>query len=134
MVFQDANAGAALAASLRAALANWKALAVYGMGVFFYAGVVPVSSHALPSSCCRGGAAVLAIALLLPYWLFLAATLHVSDYVSYRDVFHASETLAPITTGGVGACRTCFRACDGGALGAVQGASPKAYEMYGEGE
>ena len=34
----------------------------------------------------------------------------------------------------LGACRTCFRACDGGALGAVQGTSPKAYEMYGEGE
>ena len=39
---------------------------------------------------------LLIIALLLPYSLFFAATLHVSDYVSYRDVFHAGETLAPL--------------------------------------
>lgn len=100
VVFQDANAGAALAASLRAALANWKALAVYTLGVFVYAGIVPgvaftllafiVPTMALP---------LLATALLLPYWLFLAATLHVSDYVSYRDVFHANETLAPLSRG-----------------------------------
>ena len=36
------------------------------------------------------------VALLLPYSLFFASTLHVSDYVSYRDVFHANETLAPL--------------------------------------
>ncbi len=30
---------------------------------------------------------------------FFAATLHVSDYVSYRDVFHSGETLAPLTPG-----------------------------------
>ena len=35
----------------------------------------------------------------LPYMFFFAATLHVSDYVSYRDVFHAGETLAPLTPG-----------------------------------
>ena len=35
---------------------------------------------------------------------------------------------------GLGACRACCRACDGGELGAVQGASPKAYRAYGEGE
>jgi hypothetical protein len=28
-----------------------------------------------------------------------AATLHVSDYVSYRDVFHSGETLAPTAPG-----------------------------------
>lgn len=42
---------------------------------------------------------MIAIALLLPYSLFFAATLHVSDYVSYRDVFHSGETLAPLTRG-----------------------------------
>ena len=30
---------------------------------------------------------------------FFVATLHISDYVSYRDVFHAGETLAPIAGG-----------------------------------
>ena len=34
----------------------------------------------------------------------------------------------------LGACRACFRACDGGELGAVQGASPTSYREYGEGE
>src|SRR6266705_4286813 len=33
----------------------------------------------------------------------------------------------------LGACRTYFRACDGVAVGAVQGASPKPYRAYGEG-
>jgi hypothetical protein len=40
--------------------------------------------------------ATLAMALLLPYLALFVATLHISDYVSYRDVFHAGETLAPI--------------------------------------
>jgi hypothetical protein len=98
VVFQDARAGAALAASLRAALANWKPLAMYGIAVFFYAVVVPglvtgILALVLPAAV----ASWLMIALLLPYSLFFAATLHVSDYVSYRDVFHAGETLAPLT-------------------------------------
>ena len=36
------------------------------------------------------------LGLLVPYSLFFTATLHLSDYVSYRDVFHAGETLAPL--------------------------------------
>ena len=102
VVFQDASAAAALAASLRAALANWKALAVYGLWR------VPV----LAACCLRCSSRSWLIAvpaptsalardrvLLVPYWLFLAATLHVSDYVSYREVFHANETLAPLSRG-----------------------------------
>jgi hypothetical protein len=99
VVFQDARAPAALATSLRAALANWKPLAIYGLAVFFYAAVVPglavgAAALVLPPQVAQ----VLALALVLPYSLFLAATLHVSDYVSYRDVFHAGETLAPLTS------------------------------------
>ena len=33
---------------------------------------------------------------LLAYGSMFAATLHISDYVSYRDIFHAGETLAPL--------------------------------------
>jgi hypothetical protein len=100
VVFQDANAGAALAASLRAALANWKALAVYALGVFVYAGIVPGVVFTLLALIVPAAALPLLVtALLLPYWLFLAATLHISDYVSYRDVFHANETLAPLSRG-----------------------------------
>lgn len=100
IVFQDARAGSALAASLRAALANWKALALYGLGVFFYGGVVPGIIIGLVSLLISPPAGeLLVIALLLPYSLFFAATLHVSDYVSYRDVFHSGETLAPLAHG-----------------------------------
>ena len=97
VVFQDASAGAALLASLRAALANWKPLSLYALGVFFYGGVVPgLLIGAVALVVPQPGAQVLMIALLVPYSFFFAATLHISDYVSYRDVFHAGETLAPL--------------------------------------
>ncbi|MEO8507821.1 MAG: BPSS1780 family membrane protein [Betaproteobacteria bacterium] len=100
VVFQDAGAAAALAASLRAAVANWKPLLLYGLGVFFYGGVVPGLIIALIALVVPPPAGqLIVIALLLPYSLFFAATLHLSDYVSYRDVFHSGETLAPLTRG-----------------------------------
>ena len=42
VVFQDAGAGAALAASLRAALANWRALATYVLAIFFFCLMLPM--------------------------------------------------------------------------------------------
>ena len=100
VVFQDLPATAALVHSLRAAVANWRPLAVYGLAVFAMGGLVPGIALAilmlvLPASI----ASVLGVALLMPYVFFFAATLHVSDYVSYRDVFHSGETLAPLTPG-----------------------------------
>ena len=101
VVFQDATAIGALGASLRAAIANWKALAIYGLAVFFYGGVVPAIAYALIALVATGQVqSLMIVALLLPYSLFFASTLHVSDYVSYRDVFHANETLAPLSRGG----------------------------------
>ena len=98
VVFQDATAFGALGASLRAAMANWRALAMYGIAVFFYGGVVPAMVYALIALLVSGQAlSLMVVALLLPYTLFFASTLHVSDYVSYRDVFHANETLAPLS-------------------------------------
>lgn len=100
IVFQDAGPGTALLTSLRAAFANWKPLVVYGLGVFFYGVILPglaVSALALVLPPAFGQVVVLAA--LLPYLMFFAATLHISDYVSYRDVFHADETLVtPATT------------------------------------
>lgn len=96
VVFQDARATTALATSLRAALANWRPLAVYALGVFFYGLIVPGMVVALIALLVPPPTGqVLLIVALLPYSLFFAATLHVSDYVSYRDVFHAGETLVP---------------------------------------
>ena len=98
VVFQDAKPGTALAASLKASLANWKALVVYALTVFLFGGVLPglflgAAIVLLPPTL----AAVLIPALLLPYLLFFTATLHISDFVSYRDVFHAGEVLAPLS-------------------------------------
>jgi hypothetical protein len=36
--------------------------------------------------------ATIAAVVVLPYVAFFVATLHISDYVSYRDVFHPGET------------------------------------------
>ena len=103
VVFQDARSGAALAASFRAALANWKSLAIYGAGAFFYGAFVPelirgIATVVFPLPV----ADLLIVALLLPYSLFFMAIWHISDYVSYRDVFHAGETLTPLTAAGQG--------------------------------
>jgi hypothetical protein len=97
VVFQDAGVLTALATSLRAASANWRAIMRYGLAVFFFGGIVPSFISVLialivPVSLYPLAAAV----LLLPYLCFFVATLHIADYVSYRDVFHAGETLAPL--------------------------------------
>ena len=98
VVFQNAGAGAALATSLRAALANWRPLAVYGIGVFFYGAAIPaLITGAITLLLPEAIGQVFALAVLLPYGIVLAATLHISDYVSYREVFHAGETLAPLS-------------------------------------
>ena len=101
IVFQDAGPAAALGASLRAALANWRPLTVYACGVLAFGVLLPLVAGQillmlLPSET------TLAVVrfLLLAYGLMFAATLHVSDYVSYRDVFHSGETLAPTSPGG----------------------------------
>ena len=97
VVFQDAGVGTALRASLRACLANWSALLRYGIAVFFFTAVLPsllilVIALVVPQSLYPFFATV----ILLPYTACFVATLQISDYVSYRDVFHANETLAPI--------------------------------------
>ena len=97
VVFQNAGAGTALAVSLRAALANWRPLAIYVLGVVFYGVVLPGLFTGVLVLLLQELGLQIAKVLLLPYGIFLAATLHISDYVSYRDVFHAGETLAPLS-------------------------------------
>jgi hypothetical protein len=99
VVFQDAPMLAALTASLRAAVANWRASARYAIGLFLLGGVVPtVVTTVLALVIPPPVNATLAALIVLPYLTFFVATLHISDYVSYRDVFHAGETLAPIAS------------------------------------
>ena len=89
VVFQDCSAPVALRSSLLAALANWKPIAVYGLLVFFFGGMVPGMATAVIALVAPASVAfTIALVLLLPYLFLFIATLHVSDYVSYRDIFH----------------------------------------------
>jgi uncharacterized membrane protein len=100
VVFQDVGVPTALRTSLRAALANWRPLLRYGISVFFFAAVVPsLLSLLIALVAPQSLYPLLAAVILLPYTAFFVATLQISDYVSYRDVFHAGETLAPLTPG-----------------------------------
>ena len=100
VVFQDAGPGKALATSLRASLANWRALATYTVTVFFFYAMLPMMvltllAFLLPAALMQ----VLVYVVALPYSIVLTVTLHISDYVSYRDVFHPDEALAPLASG-----------------------------------
>jgi len=96
VVFQDCNALVALRTSLFAALANWKPIVVYALLVFFYGGVVPGMVTALVALIAPSGIAfTISLVLLLPYLFLFVATLHVSDYVSYREIFHGEEKADP---------------------------------------
>jgi hypothetical protein len=100
VVFQDAGPATALGASLRAALANWRPLLVYAFGVLAFGVMLPLLAGQMLLMVLPSEAMLTAVRfLLLAYGLMFAATLHVSDYVSYRDVFHSGETLAPNTPG-----------------------------------
>ncbi|MEO8536841.1 MAG: BPSS1780 family membrane protein [Betaproteobacteria bacterium] len=98
VVFNDAPLRKALLASLRAAIANWRAVLRYAIGVFTLGAVVPtLATTAIALLVPPPINATLAALFVLPYLALFVATLHIADYVSYRDVFHAGETLAPIT-------------------------------------
>ena len=95
VVFNDAGALTALTTSLRAAVANWRPVAVFGLMVFVYGGALPVLCLTIARLFGAGAATVVAIALVLPYLFGFLATFQISDYVAYRDVFHADETVTP---------------------------------------
>ena len=92
VVFQDARLLTALRTSFRAALANWRPAAWYAFAVFVLGAVVPtLLSAALALLVPPPLNAAIAAAVVLPYLAFFVATLHISDYVSYRDVFHPGD-------------------------------------------
>jgi hypothetical protein len=101
VVFQNATIGLALGVSLRAALVNWRAILRYLLTAFVFVTVLPSLAWTIMVLLLPAPAAVVMLfLLLLPYWVAVAATLQICEYVSYRDVFHAGETLAPLTRGG----------------------------------
>ncbi len=93
VVFDDAGPLRAMRTSLSAAVANWKPIAAYGFTVFALGGVLPGLALAIAQFFGETVAGVLALFVILPYLFAFVATLHISDYVSYRDVFHADEAL-----------------------------------------
>lgn len=100
VVFHECSPGRALSLSFRAALLNWRPLAVYGVMAAFYGVVVPGLVTAIARLVFPGTAALfITVMVLTPYLFLLVATLHISDYVSYRDIFHAGETTSPRADG-----------------------------------
>lgn len=93
VVFHDAGALTALGTSLRAALANWRPVALFGVAFLFYGGVVPALGRALVRLLDTALGTVLGLSLLFSYALIFLATFHIADYVAYRDVFHAEEPI-----------------------------------------
>jgi hypothetical protein len=95
VVFEDAGAMTALGTSLRAAIVNWRPVATYGAIVFVFGGVLPGLVLSIGQVFGDTVAGMLALFVVLPYLFAFIATLHISDYVSYRDVFHPNELAAP---------------------------------------
>lgn len=96
VVFQDCGAARALAGSLRASIANWKPIAVYGLLLFFYGAVLPGAAIGLIAYLVPATAARWVIALtVVPYVFLFVAAQAISDYVAYRDIFHPPGTDAP---------------------------------------
>jgi uncharacterized membrane protein len=91
VVFHDAGAATALATSLAAALANWRPVAVYGIAVFGLGGVLPGLVLSIAQLFGEAIAGLVGVFLIVPYLFAFIATLHISDYLSFRDVFHANE-------------------------------------------
>ena len=91
VVFNDAGALRALGGSLRAAIANWRPIGVYCLAVFVLGVVLPIFSISIAHLFGDAVAGLVALFVVVPYLFTFVAALHISDYVSYRDVFHADE-------------------------------------------
>ncbi len=95
IVFQDCGPRQAMLTSLRAALANWRPVAMYGLLLFFFGAILPGIATAIIALVTPPVAARYVIALtVVPYLVLFAAAQAISDYVAYRDIFHAGEASA----------------------------------------
>lgn len=90
IVFSDASFGQALITSARACFSNWLAMSVYGLAIFLLLlAVVAIAAPVL--FLLKSAALMLMMIMAVP----LTAVLMISDYVSYRRVFHRDEQIAP---------------------------------------
>lgn len=90
IVFSDATFFQALAVSCRACVRNWLAMTAYGVAIFLL--VLAAFAIVAPAMYLFQSAAT---ALVMLIAVPLAAVLFISDYVSYRRVFHSSERIVP---------------------------------------
>jgi hypothetical protein len=96
VVFNGCGAVQALGTSLRAAVVNWRPAVVYGVLLVFFGAVVPAIAVKLIAVSLPLVAARVVVALtVVPYMFLFIAAQAISDYVSYRDIFHADEGPAP---------------------------------------
>ncbi|HEX8010845.1 MAG TPA: BPSS1780 family membrane protein [Casimicrobiaceae bacterium] len=91
IVFHDAGAVSALWTSLRAALANWRPVGVFGLAALFYGGVLPLVGAILAGLFGESLGPIIAVGLVLPYMLVFLVSFQIADYVAYRDLFHTGE-------------------------------------------
>ena len=98
VVFQDCGPGQALLTSLRAGFANWRPVAVYALLLFFFGALLPGIAIGFVALLVPPSAAPYVITfVLVPYVFLFVAAQTISDYVAYRDIFHAGEDgVAPI--------------------------------------
>ncbi len=89
IVFADATFFQALATSCRACLSNWLAMSVYCVAIFLLLLVIAVCVSPL-LFVSKNVALMLMMVVAVP----LTAVLMISDYVSYRRVFHRDEKVA----------------------------------------
>ena len=93
IVFSDATFGQALITSARACFSNWLAMGAYGLAIFLLLlAVVGIAAPVL--YLFKSAALMLMMVMAVP----LTAVLMISDYVSYRRVFHREERVEPSGT------------------------------------
>ena len=96
VVFNNCGPARALRTSLRAALANWRPTLVYALLLLFFGAIIPALALTMIAAMLPPAAAWIIVALtVVPYIALFTATQAISDYVSYRDIFHADEGPAP---------------------------------------
>ncbi len=96
VVFNSCGTSQALITSLRAALANWRPVLVYALLLLLLGGLAPALAVKLIALALPPLAARVVVAVtVVPYVFLFIAAQAISDYVSYRDIFHADEAAAP---------------------------------------
>ena len=89
IVFADATFFQALATSCRACLSNWLAMSVYCLAIFVL--LLVIAACVSPMLLIAKNVALMIMMLIA---VPLTAVLMISDYVSYRRVFHRDENIS----------------------------------------